>query len=93
MDCGSVAPMIGGAVRAAVLLSQTVVWLLERINEPLKWWSIVERAAAGLSHVVATPSAATALVAVEALGAIAFFALQWLVRQERHAYGLWRGEA
>jgi hypothetical protein len=89
----SVPPMIGGAARAAVLLSQTVVWLLERVDEPLKWWSIVERAAAGLSHVVATPPAAAALVAVEAVGAIAFFALQWLVRQERHAYGVWRGEA
>jgi len=78
----SLALIMAGMVRGAVLLSRAVVWLLVAINEGVTWWSIAQRAATSIGQVLTTPASATALVVVEIVAACSLVAFHWLLRRE-----------
>lgn len=69
-------------VRGAVLLSRVMVWSIVAVDEGVTWWSIAQRAAAGISQVVTAPASVTALFVVEGVAAFAMYAFHWLLRQE-----------
>ena len=79
----SLALILAGLMRGAVLLSRAVVWLIIAVNDGVTWWSIARRAAAGLGQAIATPANVTALIVIELVAASALYTFHWLVRQER----------
>ncbi len=78
----SLALIMAGMMRGAVLLSRAVVWSIVAVNDGVTWWSIAQRAAVGIGQVVTTPASATVLIVVEIIAASAIYAFQWLLRQE-----------
>jgi hypothetical protein len=67
----------------AFVTGHSVAWLVAYTTVALDWWWMVARIGGQIAEVIATPGHATALVGVELIGILAFFALQRLVSAER----------
>lgn len=78
----SLALVLTGIVRGAVLLSRVMVWSIVAVDDGVTWWSIAQRAAAGISQVLTAPAGAAALLVVEVVAAFAMYTFHWLLRQE-----------
>lgn len=82
------APASAWAVKTGVrLLSHAGPWLIAYATEAMNLWSVVARIGGHVAAALATPPRAAAIVGVELVGILAFFALQRLVGFEP------RGEA
>ena len=79
------APYLGSwAIKtAAVTTGHSVPWLISYATVALDWWWTVGRIGGHVAGAIATPERATALVGVELIGILAFFALQRLAGAER----------
>lgn len=78
-------PYIGPwAIKAvAIATGRSVPWLISFTTVALDWWWGVGRVGSSLATAIATPERATALIGVELVGILAFFALQKLARGGR----------
>ena len=82
------APASAWAVKTGVqVMSHTMPWLVAYATEAMNLWWVAARVGNHIAVAIAAPPRAAALVAVELVGMVAFFALQRLVRLEL------RGEA
>jgi hypothetical protein len=74
--------IVGGAVRALVLLLDAGVWLTVALQEGVDWWSIAGRASAVIGQTLFTSRVMSVLIALELVGAAGFYVLQRLLRDE-----------
>jgi hypothetical protein len=74
--------IVGGAVRALVLLLDTGVWVTVALQEGVDWWSIAGRASAVVGQTLFTSRVISVLIALELVGAAAFYVLQRLLKDE-----------
>jgi hypothetical protein len=58
------------------------VWTTVAFAEGLDTWSVLARAGGAISEAIVTPRATTVLVAIELVGALAFYALGRLLARE-----------
>lgn len=75
---------IGGRVLigAVTWLMRGFVWTTVAFAEGLDTWSVLARAGSAISEAIVTPRATTVLVAIELVGALAFYALGRLLARE-----------
>jgi hypothetical protein len=74
--------IVGGAVRALVLLLDAGVWVTVALQEGVDWWSIAGRASAVVGETLLTSRVMSGLIALELVGAAAFYLLQRLLKDE-----------
>ena len=66
----------------AFATGRSVPWLIAYTSVALDWWWIVAHVGGRIALAVATPVRASALVGIELIGILAFFALQKIARAE-----------
>ena len=79
------APSVGTLVlkTVAFAMGRVLPWLIAYTTVAMDWWWTVVRIGSHVAEAIATPARAIALVGVELIGILAFFALQRLAGAER----------
>ena len=78
--------IVNAAVRGTVAVSHGLVWILTFAGEGLRWWSLAGRVGTAVGQTIAAPQTTTLIVAIELAGAMAIYAFQRVLRDERLAH-------
>ena len=74
--------VVAGLVQAVVLVPRGIVWIAVSLDAGVNGWAIAGRIASSAVGMLAVPTVAVSLIALELVAAGALFALRTLLRNE-----------